>query len=773
MRIKAYRLIAVLLTAVIFLLAGMESSSAAIPVAQKAAGEQVSKRIDIKVAPNNIEFRYRMAPQFAKDYPRAGTMQPPGSKAAEVLFKANKSGTVYYLVTRESILPGAMDIVEERKSSGIHFIQRGKISISANVETRLIIDKLPEHATAYNVYAVVQDEYGSFSRVKKVTVQIPPDQPSSIATVTSSIYIVSAGGTSQETICNVPVGTGKAQFLAAITRGHPGQSWDTSRIHDPVQTGDTLVVTAEDGTTQVIYTIQVNISEPTLDDYAFGDYQAYLPIKAVDFSTLTSGGVPPYSYTVSDGKLPPGLEIHQGILKGTPTVAGKFDFSITVTDAAGNTDTKRYTIKVNPAFVYVTSITVSGENGATRVRNGRTLQMTATVKPDNATNKTVTWKVVNGTGRAYISSDGLLTAYATGTVTVKAYANDGSGVSGSRVITIYRSSSSDYYWDDDWYDWYYGDDWVDEDGGKIKDEGVTIVVPRNAVDGRVIISITKSSRSSVTIPSDKKLVSDVFNISKNVSGDFKRDVTIILPFDEDKADRDDYDLSLYYWNGRRWIELDNIDVDWSDETVSGKTDRLGKFAVLATKKAKPVKPEPKAEQSKPAAVLKDINGHWAEDSIRTLVASGAISGYPDGTFRPNQPISRAEFATIIVKVLGLSSSGTKLFADTQGHWGCYTIAAAYEAGIVSGYDAQRFGPDDPISREQIAVMIARASRLGGTGSQLPFADKGAISPWAREYVARAVNHGIIAGYPDNTFRPQYAASRAEAAAIVNRALINK
>ncbi|MDI9480314.1 MAG: S-layer homology domain-containing protein, partial [Bacillota bacterium] len=129
----------------------------------------------------------------------------------------------------------------------------------------------------------------------------------------------------------------------------------------------------------------------------------------------------------------------------------------------------------------------------------------------------------------------------------------------------------------------------------------------------------------------------------------------------------------------------------------------------------------------------------------------------------------AEFATMIVKTLGLSSSGTKLFADTQGHWGRYTIAAAYEAGIVSGYDFNRFGPDDPITREQMAVMIVKAAGLSNQNSHLGFVDSRAISTWARSAVARAAAQKMIMGYPDNTFRPANPATRAEAVSIFARA----
>jgi hypothetical protein len=452
----------------------------------------------------------------------------------------------------------------------------------------------------------------------------------------------------------------------------------------------------------------------------------------------------------------------------TPASGAAQDFTKPVgyTVKAGNDTWADYTVIVNRKLtVPVTSITVSGKNGETRVRQGRTLQMIATLKPSNATDKKVIWKVIDGTGSAYISSQGLLTAYSTGTVTVKAYANDNSGVVSSKNITITRSSSSSYYWDD-----WYGDDWVDSNGGKIKKNGVTVNIPRNAVDSRVRIDITKASRSSTSIPSDMELVSDVFNITKSISADFDRDVTIILPFNKSKADRKTHEVSLYYWNGRRWIELDDIKVNWSEKTVSGKTDHFTRFAVLADKtEPEPVKPKPQPEIKKPTVVLNDIYGHWAERQIRDLVASGVISGYPDGCFRPNQAISRAEFATMIVKTLGLSSSGTKLFADTRGHWGHYTIAAAYEAGIVSGYDSNRFGPDDPITREQMAVMIVRATGLTNRDSQLSFVDSRAISTWARSAVTRAAAQKIIMGYPDNTFRPANPATRAEAVSIFARA----
>ncbi len=94
-------------------------------------------------------------------------------------------------------------------------------------------------------------------------------------------------------------------------------------------------------------------------------------------------------------------------------------------------------ITISNQVIPVTGITVTGAGGATTITtdNG-TLQLTATVSPSDATNKTVTWSMVNGTGQATINTTGLVTAVSNGTVTARATANDGSGVVGSLVITI-------------------------------------------------------------------------------------------------------------------------------------------------------------------------------------------------------------------------------------------------------------------------------------------------------------------------------------------------
>ncbi len=208
------------------------------------------------------------------------------------------------------------------------------------------------------------------------------------------------------------------------------------------------------------------------------------------------------------------------------------------------------------------------------------------------------------------------------------------------------------------------------------------------------------------------------------------------------------------------------------ETVSsggGTVTEAG--AEVASKKAVGTEKEPTKDVIVPVkAVVKDVSGHWAETSINKLVNAGAISGYPDGTFKPDSSITRAEFATVLVKAFNLEPRNGKVFSDTSGHWAENSIRTATAHGIVSGYNASNFGPNDIITREQMAVMIIIAANLTNDEEGKTFADGPQISEWAKKAVGIASSKGIITGYPDNTFKPKANATRAEAVTVIVKAL---
>lgn len=305
-------------------------------------------------------------------------------------------------------------------------------------------------------------------------------------------------------------------------------------------------------------------------------------------------------------------------------------------------------------------------------------------------------------------------------------------------------------------------------GGKVTASGATVTIPANAYSKNVAVKIEKvSSATSLKFAENTKLVSDVLEITKNHTADFTKPVTITIPFNKKLIDTDKYDLIICYYDtaDKEWIALDNVNVDYTNAKVSGETTHFTKFAVIATAKA--VEPETPAPQ---LAELKDIAGNWAEANIKSLVDAGAISGYPDNTFRPNNTITRAEFATVLVKAFGLEAKNGKVFSDTAAHWAKDSIATANAYGIINGYSDAQFGPNDMITREQMAVMIAKAAKLTDTTGARVFADQDAISSWAADAVAAASARQIINGYPDNTFKPQGNATRAEAVTVIVKAL---
>jgi len=301
-------------------------------------------------------------------------------------------------------------------------------------------------------------------------------------------------------------------------------------------------------------------------------------------------------------------------------------------------------------------------------------------------------------------------------------------------------------------------------GGTISlGEDVEINIPANALNGtnNQEITITKVSNPPQA-SAGFRLLGNVyeFKVAGTSSYNFSKEVTITFTFDP-SALKPGETPAIYYYdeNEQEWVYLGGT---VSGNTISVQVDHLTKFAVMAEIEAVPVI----ADKDK----LTDIPGHWAEESIKELVSLGAISGYADGTFKPDNKITRAEFATIIVKTFKLAAQNGTVFADTQGHWAQDSIATAAYYGIVSGYDADTFGPDDPITREQMAVMIVKAAQLSPVDSPLTFTDNSSISAWAKEAMATAVAKGIINGYPDNTVRPQGNATRAEAATVIVKAL---
>lgn len=174
------------------------------------------------------------------------------------------------------------------------------------------------------------------------------------------------------------------------------------------------------------------------------------------------------------------------------------------------------------------------------------------------------------------------------------------------------------------------------------------------------------------------------------------------------------------------------------------------------------------------AASSDIKGHWAESAITSWQDKGLISGYTDGTFKPDNSVTRAEFAAMVNKALGLTEKGEVPFSDVQsGSWYYDAISIAVKAGYCSGYEDGTFKPDATITRAEAAVMISLAKGLTqNTAAANGFADAANIPAWAKGYVGAVVGAGYMSGRPDGTFDATNTITRAEAVSSLDRAMGN-
>lgn len=172
---------------------------------------------------------------------------------------------------------------------------------------------------------------------------------------------------------------------------------------------------------------------------------------------------------------------------------------------------------------------------------------------------------------------------------------------------------------------------------------------------------------------------------------------------------------------------------------------------------------------------KDIKGHWAAEYFKTLLARNIITGYPDKTLRPNAEISRVETTKIVISAGGYTlSKNTDLSCRDKNlvpEWAKTYVRTAMDEGIIKGYEDNTFRPNNKLTRNEMAVIAMKAFGYGeATNQQLKFKDANSIPSWAKGYVAKAIELGIIKGYDDNTFKPNKTITRAEAVAMIARCI---
>jgi hypothetical protein len=218
--------------------------------------------------------------------------------------------------------------------------------------------------------------------------------------------------------------------------------------------------------------------------------------------------------------------------------------------------------------------------------------------------------------------------------------------------------------------------------------------------------------------------------------------------------QDETDPAIWHYVGGR--------VSLLGQQVSVNAEQPGIYAVMAYERS-----------------FSDLAGHWGQSEVEVLVARHLVLGTGEDSFEPDRVITRAELATLLVRMAGAGLLATvplgaaPRFGDVAPDaWYFEYVETAARLGLVQGADGQ-FRPNDPVSRQEMAIMLLRAmgeSGLAQGDASLAYDDVDSVADWALGYVARASELGLMQGTGPGIFAPLGAATRAQAAVVLLRAL---
>ncbi|MBR2566026.1 MAG: S-layer homology domain-containing protein [Paenibacillus sp.] len=177
----------------------------------------------------------------------------------------------------------------------------------------------------------------------------------------------------------------------------------------------------------------------------------------------------------------------------------------------------------------------------------------------------------------------------------------------------------------------------------------------------------------------------------------------------------------------------------------------------------------------------DAANHWSKTAVNDMGSRMILSGVSDSTFEPDRSITRAEFAAVVVRALGLKpGEGSNSFRDVnETDWYADVVKTASDYGLIAGYEDGTFRPQEQITRQEAMTLIARAMNVTGLDKQVPanavqqlssFTDALQIADWAKEAAAASIHTGLVTGRGSNTIAPLQSITRAETATILSRLL---
>jgi hypothetical protein len=259
---------------------------------------------------------------------------------------------------------------------------------------------------------------------------------------------------------------------------------------------------------------------------------------------------------------------------------------------------------------------------------------------------------------------------------------------------------------------------------------------------------------------------EIYNFKKFLNDEYKNVYSGNLPVPNTDSGDDPVDPSP---------SKDPSEGNGEDEKDDGEgNDKGDDKSPISTPKPEDVE---ESEDTLPGTVtFTDIEGHWAKEHVMELAKLGIVSGYTDGSIKPNDNITRAEMAVIVVKAVSLEPAKEINLdfkdKDEIPNWAAGYIQTAVDSGIITGYEDNTFKPSKNLTREEMVVLIIKAFGIEIEEDLTPptFTDVDEIGSWALNFVAKSVKLNIVSGYLDNTFKPKRNVTRAESFTVLDNIL---
>ncbi|PZT52556.1 InlB B-repeat-containing protein [Paenibacillus silvae] len=299
--------------------------------------------------------------------------------------------------------------------------------------------------------------------------------------------------------------------------------------------------------------------------------------------------------------------------------------------------------------------------------------------------------------------------------------------------------------------------------------GMQLQVPAGAANQQLEIKAIVVNTPLSGLNGNMRVVSQVYEFTKNMQGNFGAPVKLTLSFDPTSLSSNEK-LAVFYQNqpNTPWIMVEGGVI--KGNTISVDVNHFTRFAVMAV---------PAADASPiPAKVdFSDISGHWAASTIRQAAELGIVKGYADGTFHPGASVTRAEFTAMLVRKLKPAAehvdmdAASPVFSDMAqiGAWAREDIALASALGWIQGDMRGNFRANASITRAEMAVMVSRAMAITDADAEASFTDVATIPAWAIQAAAQLQQSGIMKGRVNGAFDSSAPLTRAEATQVLMRA----